>query len=176
MKENNLKKVTIKAFSEEEIPLKVQWVNNPKNNTYLHYDLPLSVEGTNKWFASTKDRNDRYDATIFLDEKPVGLIGLLSMDPKNKKAEYYVLLGDTEVKGQGVAKRASHALLEKAFDEFELNKVYLYTEVENLLAQHLFESVGFKREGTVREDVYRDGSYHDRILYGLLKSDYDDAK
>ena len=36
------------------------------------------------------------DAFIEVDGIPCGLIGLLSIDEKNKKAEYYVMIGEKD--------------------------------------------------------------------------------
>lgn len=165
-------KVTIREFTFEDIALKVDWINNPENNQFLHYDLPLDYEKTCIWFEKNKGRTDRYDAVIEVDGTPVGLIGLLSIDGKNQKAEYYVSMGETGFKGQGVASKASELLLEYAFRSLKLEKVYLYTETDNKVAQKLFERVGFKKEGILKHDLLSRGRFVDRIAYGITKADY----
>ena len=69
-------KVTIRKFEHRDIVKKVEWINNPENNQFLHYDLPLEVTKTEKWFNSIVDRTDRYDAVIEADGIPCGTIGL----------------------------------------------------------------------------------------------------
>ena len=139
-------KVEIRKFQEKDIPNKIKWINDSKNNQYLHYDLPLEYEKTLEWFNRNKDRTDRFDAVIEVDGVSVGIIGLLSIDYKNRKAEYYITLGEEKYKGKGIAKLASIKLLDYAFKELNLNKVYLYTEVANKKAQILFERLGFKKK------------------------------
>lgn len=170
MKQNS--QVTIRKFMFEDIMYKIEWINNPENNTYLHYDLPLEYEKTANWFKKNKDRIDRYDAVIEVDNVPVGLIGLLSIDRKNRKAEYYISMGDTSYKGKGVAYQASRLLLEYAFCELNLEKVYLYTETDNKPAQKLFKKVGFKIEGTLKNDLFSRGRYVDRYAYGYTRADF----
>lgn len=164
--------VTIRKFERSDIPNKVKWINDPANNRYLHYDLPLSVEKTEKWFDSHFGETTRYDAVIEVDGKAVGLIGLLAVDQKNRKAEYYISLGDPAYTGKGVAKEATRKLLRFAFEELGLNRVYLFTEVDNLNAQKMFEAVGFQREGILQQDIFSRGGYVDRIAYGFLKEDW----
>ena len=48
----------------------------------------------------------------------------------------------------------------------------LFTEKENLIAQKLFEKVGFIREGLIREDIISRGKYVDRYIYGICKKDF----
>lgn len=165
-------KITIRQFEKSDIPKKVEWVNNPENNQFLHYDIPLSVEKTERWFDSHLGEETRFDAVIEADGLPVGTIGLLSIDRKNSKAEYYIAMGETAYKRKGVAKEASRLLLQYGFEKLGLNRIYLFTETGNIAAQRLFERVGFQPEGTIREDIMRNGNYVDRIMYGYLKSGY----
>ena len=130
--------VTIREFRFEDIALKVDWINNPENNQFLHYDLPLEYEKTCAWFEKNKGRTDRYDAVIEVDGIPVGLIGLLSIDRKNQKAEYYVSMGEPCFKGQGVATKASDLLLEYAFRVLRLEKIILEPETGKKGAAPLF--------------------------------------
>lgn len=165
-------RITIRKFEKSDIPKKVEWINNPANNRFLHYNIPLSIEGTERWFDSHQGETTRYDAVIEADGVPVGTIGLLSIDRKNSKAEYYIAMGETAYKGKGVAKEASRLILAYGFEELGLNRIYLFTEADNIAAQKLFERVGFKREGILKQDVYSHGAFADRIAYGYLKEEW----
>ena len=166
-------KIVIRKFEKCDIPIKVEWVNNPKNNTFLHYDIPIEIGKTERWFENNLGRNDRYDGIIEADGVPVGLIGLLSIDLKNKKAEYYVMMGNVDFKGKGIAKEASRQIINYGFYELNLNRIYLYTEVKNVIAQKLFERVGFIKEGCLRADLLMHGNFIDRYVYGILKEDWE---
>lgn len=155
--------VTIRKFEKSDIPNKVKWINDPRNNTYLHYDLPLEVEKTEHWFDANLNKTDRYDATILCDETPVGLIGLLSI--LDGTAEYYVSMGEQEYRGKGVAKAASRLLLEYAKSELKLTTVYLYTEVDNIGAQKLFEKIGFEKKYIAEKSANNRGKLVDRYFY-----------
>lgn len=165
-------KVNIRKFERTDIPKKVEWINNPENNQFLHYDIPISIVGTERWFDSHQGEETRYDAVIEADGVPVGTIGLLSIDRKNSKAEYYIAMGEVDYKGKGVAKEASRLILEYGFEKLDLNRIYLFTEVENVAAQKMFERVGFVREGVIRQDILSHGKYADRIAYGFLREDW----
>lgn len=165
-------KISIRKFKESDIAKKVEWINNPLNNSYLHYDLPLEVDKTKEWFQKNKNSDNRYDAVIEVDNIPCGLIGLLNIDKRNKKAEYYISMGECSYKGKGVATKASKLLLEYAFQNLKLNRVYLYTETENIVAQKLFEKIGFMREGKVVADLYFRDRYVDRYIYGICRDEY----
>ncbi len=164
--------IEIRKFEAADIPKKVEWINNPENNQFLHYDLPLEVEKTQVWFSRVQDRTDRYDGVILADGVPCGTIGLLNIDMRNRKAEYYIAMGETSLKGKGVSTEATRQMLRYAFEELGLNRVYLYTETENIPAQRLFEKTGFVREGQIREDLFSRGRFVDRFVYGICRDDY----
>lgn len=164
--------IKIRKFQEDDIPYKVKWINDSENNQFLHYDLPLREDKTLLWFNSIKDRTDRADFTIIYNEEPAGLIGLLNIDNKNRKAEYYIALGGAEFKGKGIATIASDLLIKEIYSKYNLNKIYLYTEVDNKSAQRLFERIGFIKEGLLKQDLIQEGRKVDRFIYGLLVEEY----
>lgn len=165
-------KVAIRYFQELDISYKVKWINDIENNQYLHYDLPLNETKTLLWFKGLKERQDRADYTITLEGEPVGLIGLLSIDNKNRKAEYYVCLGEKKLKKKGIAAYASHLLIKEAYEKHRLRKIYLYTEIDNINAQRLFEKMNFIKEGLLKNDLVYLGRKIDRYVYGLDVEEY----
>lgn len=58
--------------------------------------------------------------------------------------------GGPEFKGKGIATKASDLLIKESYYNYHLNKIYLYTEVDNLFAQKLFERIGFIKEGVAQ--------------------------
>lgn len=157
--------VRLRKFQEQDVPNKVKWINNPENNQYLHYDLPLVEEKTYEWFKNNKDRTDRYDAVIECGEVPVGIIGLLSI--QDRRAEYYITIGESEYKGRGVAKEATKLLLKYAFTVLNLDEVYLYTEEENISAQNLFERCGFEKQYLEKDSAINRGKFVNRYFYKI---------
>jgi RimJ/RimL family protein N-acetyltransferase len=42
----------------------------------------------------------------------------------------------------------------------------------NTAALRCYEAVGFRREGVIRKQVFRAGSYHDVVVLGLLREEW----
>ena len=163
--------VSLRDFTESDIGLKIKWINDPENNKYLHYDLPLEYDKTLQWYRG-KNNKTRADCVIEYDGNPVGVIGLLAIDKINSKAEYYITLGNTSYKRRGIARKATMLILEYAFEELALNKVYLNVDADNIAACRLYESTGFSCEGFFRKDLLRSNSLIDRKRYAILKTDW----
>lgn len=66
--------ISLRLFQFEDIPLKVEWINDNDNNQYLHYDIPISIKETEEWFYKRAD--NRLDCIIEYGGNPVGVIGL----------------------------------------------------------------------------------------------------
>lgn len=163
--------VSLRDFQREDIEKKVKWINDPENNEFLHYDIPLSVEKTLSWFRN-KNNDIRKDLVIEYNKIPVGLIGLVSIDKVNSKAEFYISMGEVKFKGKGIATKATKMLLDYAFSEMCLNKVYLNVDEKNKIACRLYEKTGFKCEGIFVRDLFHKGEFINRRRYAILREEF----
>lgn len=168
-----MQEIEIVPFSEKYIMDKVNWYNNEAITKFLHYEEKFTYEGTYAWLEKIKEDNTRYENVIEINEDnnkiPIGIIGLFNIDLKNKKAGFYITIGNVQYQGKGYAYKATIKFLEDCFKKYDLEKIYLYTDYENEKAIKLYERVGFKREGLLRKELYYKGRYIDRYYYGLLK-------
>ena len=53
-----------------------------------------------------------------------------------------------------------------------MHKVYLYVDVDNAAAIHIYKKVGFKEEGILREHFFAEGQYHDSMMMGILATEF----
>lgn len=171
------KNLTFRLFAKQDVANKVQWVNDAQVNQFLHYDLPLCPDRTLNWYQKIIHDSSRADfvfETKNASEQAValGLIGLLNIDRTHSKAEFYILLGNKNYWGQNIAFQIASEFLDYAFKKYRLNKVYLYTEEENLRAQRLFERIGFSQEGLLQSDLIYMGKEVNRYVYRLLRKDF----
>jgi len=168
--------ISLRLFNKSDVDLKVKWINDKDINTFLHYDLPLCPDRTLNWFNKIMSNSSREDYIYELitdrGHVPIGLIGLLGIDNKNRKAEFYIVNGEKEYWGKGLATKATRKFLNHAFLKHDLNKIYLYTEVDNELAQRLFEKIGFQKEGLLKEDLIYMGRKIDRYYYAIYRENF----
>lgn len=168
---NEENSINLRLFNKTDVGLKVKWINDREINTFLHYDLPLCPDRTLNWFNKIMSNSSRedyvYEINTMTGSVPIGLIGLLGIDNQNRKAEFYIVNGEKEYWGRGLASRATELFLKHAFLKHNLNKIYLYTEVDNVPAQNLFEKIGFQNEGLLKEDLIYMGRKIDRYYYAI---------
>lgn len=166
--------VYLRLMEEKDIIYKVNWVNDPDVRRTLNFDFPISEIGTKQWLYKVSMDASRKDFIVctIIDNKPIGYAGFINIDLKNSKAESYMGIGEKQYWGKGYAKDIRRILLEYAFKELGLNKVYSYIWVENKKMINLNKSMGFKIEGTLEKDVFSHGEFRDRVIMSILKTNY----
>jgi [ribosomal protein S5]-alanine N-acetyltransferase len=102
----------------------------------------------------------------------IGDISLKNFDRSVPKAEigYYL---DRQAEGRGYGTQMLRAMVHFAFQDLNLNKVFLRSATDNPRSYALAERCGFRREGLMLQD-FRDNQHNliDIYYYGLTKSDY----
>jgi RimJ/RimL family protein N-acetyltransferase len=63
-------------------------------------------------------------------------------------------------------------MLHNAFEELNLNRVWLEVHDFNARAIACYRKCGFIEEGRLRQDRYRNGEYGDTIVMGLLRDEF----
>lgn len=164
----------LRLMEEKDIKFKVKWINDPVVRQTLNFDYPISEIGTRHWLSKVTLDESRKDFIVCLKEehKPIGYAGLLNIDRKNSKAESYIGIGEAEYWGKGFGKEIKKLLLDYSFKELGLNKIYDFVWVMNEKMINLNSSLGYKVEGTLIQDVFSHGEYRDRVIMGILRSDY----
>ena len=79
-------------------------------------------------------------------------------------------------RGRGVGRRAQRLLAEHLFLHTPANRVEASTDVTNVAEQRALEAAGFIREGVLRGAQFRRGTWHDLVVYAVLRRDVDLAE
>lgn len=106
------------------------------------------------------------------DQMAIGRVALLKEDYKQRNAEALILIGEKEYWGQGYGEEAFRLLLDYAFGELNFHRISLQVFSFNQIAKKMYEKIGFKEEGCLREALYHDGMWHDTYIMGLLKREF----
>jgi|Deesub1362B_J571_1020462.scaffolds.fasta_scaffold00026_130 RimJ/RimL family protein N-acetyltransferase len=168
--------VRLRAIEREDIPTFMRWFNDPEVRRYLTTYEPMSRAKEERWFEEYLTRQN--DLILAIEAREggtwvhIGNIGLHRIDWKNRTATLGIVIGEKEYWGRGYGTEAVRTMLRYAFLELGLNRVELETFSFNPRAIRCYEKAGFKREGVRRQALHRDGSFHDVILMGILRSEF----
>lgn len=111
---------------------------------------------------------------IWVEEQNVliGVTALHRVDLVSGAAVFSICIADTAWWGKGLAKEATELMLRYAFDVLNLHRVQLHTWVGNQAGVAIYESLGFRREGILREAMKHDGVWCDFHVMGLLEKEW----
>jgi RimJ/RimL family protein N-acetyltransferase len=101
----------------------------------------------------------------------VGTCTLAYLDPINRRAELGFALGRA-FWGRGYIVAALPAVIEFAFCQMGLHRIFADTDPRNSPAIRALERQGFRREGVMREHYLVQGEPQDAVVYGLLRSEW----
>ena len=76
-------------------------------------------------------------------------------------------------RGKGYGTEAQRLLIDHLFAATETHRVQSDTAVDNPAEQRSLEKAGMRREGIVRGAEHRRDAYHDHVLYGILRTDWE---
>lgn len=106
-----------------------------------------------------------------LDGQMVGLVELMEIDYIHRRAEFQIII-DPKFQGHGYAVSATKLAMKYAFHVLNLHKLYLIVDKVNEKAIHVYEKVGFIREGELIDEFFVDGTYHDAIRMCIFQHQY----
>lgn len=170
------KLVNLRAMERKDLDEIMKWVNDQEVTKYLTAFLyPISRVEEEKFLERAMSRNDT-EKNLVIETKEgvyIGQISLHKIDWKNNNAELGIVIGNKEYWGKGYGTEAINNLLDHAFNQMNLYKIYLRVFEHNQRGMRCYEKCGFKEEGRLRKGHFYDGKYHDVILMGILKDEFE---
>ena len=75
-------------------------------------------------------------------------------------------------KGQGFGREALQLLKKLCFEKLKFHRLWLDVFDDNEVAIKLYESEGFKCEGTLRDTYISEDGYRSQRIYAMLEDEY----
>ncbi len=98
--------------------------------------------------------------------------GQLSIDEPLGDAQLSVLIGRRDQWHRGFGTAAVLAMIEHIFEHLQLHRAWVDVPEYNTAARAMFEHIGFKHEGTLRQSRPHEGARHDSAILGMLTDEY----
>ncbi|MCC6644967.1 MAG: GNAT family N-acetyltransferase [Polyangiaceae bacterium] len=103
----------------------------------------------------------------------VGVTGLHSHNTVARSCEFRILIGERAAWNKGLGTEACQLMTAYAFELLNMNRVWLGVNADNEGARRSYVKSGFVEEGRLREEVYRNGAYHDVVRMSVLRREYE---
>lgn len=170
-------RIRMRAPEREDLPMFVEWINDPQVREGLMMYLPMSLAREEKWFEEVLNRPPDYQPMVIevqeLDEWiPIGNMGIFAHDKNAHSVEFGIMIGNKAYWDKGYGTEALQLLLKHCFDTLNLNRVFLRVFETNPRAIRCYEKAGFVHEGRLRQALFKDGAYRDILLMGILREEW----
>lgn len=103
--------------------------------------------------------------------KLIGMSFLKTINPFHRHAQFSIFIGDKEALGKGYSIEATRKTLDFAFDELNLHRINVMIRTDNEKSLRMCERCGFRKEGIMRESLFKNGAYRDEFLMSILRTD-----
>lgn len=151
------------------------WLNDEEVCKYSeHHVFPYTRNMAIEYISSLASQKDKLMLAIIDTNKQVhiGNVTLSAISHLHKSAEFSIMIGNKDFHNKGLAKEASFLMLNHGFNTMNLHRIWCGTMQNNLPMQKLALWLGMKEEGIVRDEVYKNGQYHNCIRFGTLKDEF----
>ncbi len=170
------KKITLRPVSERDLEQIACWRNDPDNRRFFFTTSIINPAGQQEWFEKLIADPNRFIYVIeTVQGKPVGIIGMDKIDRRNQEAEIGPGLLDSNERGRGYIEEALELVLRYGFEELNLHRIYGACYSFNKTIE-LAKFFGFVEEGVLRKAVFTQGRFHDKVILGLLREEWDSGE
>jgi RimJ/RimL family protein N-acetyltransferase len=169
--------VNLRSPEQADLARDHAWMNDGEVTRYLNRRYPISLAAEDVWLTAQAQAQQSYENLAFaIDTKDgvhIGNISFHEVRPEDRKARLGIMIGDKGYWSKGYGADAIVTLLRFAFGEMNLHRVDLTVDAENARAIACYRKCGFVEEARLREERYRDGSYRDQLIMGILRGEFE---
>lgn len=123
--------------------------------------------------ASHPDETIQFTICLLGQNESIGGVGLREVDRLNGSAEVSIFISKPSEWSKGLGTDAMHVMLDFAFGELRLERVWLRVFDYNRRAARSYEKAGFVREVLLRHDRFHRGKHHDTDLMAIVRPDWE---
>jgi UDP-4-amino-4,6-dideoxy-N-acetyl-beta-L-altrosamine N-acetyltransferase len=164
--------IHLRDLEDEDIHRLFEWRREPEVDYWLYQNPPAAFERHEAWFANFRADPNQVGWVICIDGRPCGFLYLSGLESTQKRAQWGWYIGDAEARGRGAGRAAQALGLDRAFETYDLQKVWSEVVAENETALKAQAAAGFRREGYLRRHSLKHGAYRDVVLLAILREEW----
>lgn len=165
--------IELKRITLDKIEKIMLWRTSPEVSTYMYTSPKLTLEDQKKWFEKISNDHTVSYWLIVVDGIDAGVINLYNIDKINKRCFWAYYLGETSVRGKGIARHLECNIYDYVFFELDLNKLCCEVFEFNDTVVQIHKKFGSEVEGIFKQHIYKDGKFLDVVRMAILKEKWD---
>lgn len=170
--------VELKPFNLKNAELHYKW-NNDEELNYFDSDFPLTPESFDSFISRivlVTDENNNTSKLLEIHESNlntlIGIVDIHNIDHHNRHCHVECSIGEREYRHKGYGTAALQKALKYCFDDLNMQKVIATSFDFNKKWANILKKTGFRHEGTLRRHAKKNGSYCNKLIFGLLEEEF----
>jgi len=163
----------------EHVNLYTKWINDPDVRRYSRNIIPHGIDEVKKWFEPEKEgvkKDIIFEIWHRKDNKTIGTAGFSDINWFNRNTNLFAIIGESDYWGQDIGPEVGRLLVDYGFEELNFHKIYAKIYSPNKRSLRTAEKIGFKYEGTLKEQIYVDGEFVDDLRFAIFKRNWLNSK
>ena len=176
-------RVSLHTIEEEDLDFLGRWRNHPDVRMPLTDSTVRNGQQIEEYFEEQVSDGDGINLLVCIDESdepsdaaadptPIGEVAIPWIQDAHGSGMLMYWIAPAH-QGAGYVTEASELLIDHAFGERRLNKVWAHVIESNPASRRVLEKLGFSEEGHLRQESFIDGEFEDVYRYGLLADEWD---
>jgi len=140
--------------------------------------LPMTEMGEEKFIEELGTTRANSDVLFVIEAiegastKPIGSCGLHQINQKDRNAIFGIVIGEKDYWSKGYGVEAARLIINYGFQQLNLHRISSSAIAFNERSIKLHEKVGFREEGHLRQAMFKNGQYYDRVEFGILREEW----
>ncbi|OAB37076.1 GCN5 family acetyltransferase [Paenibacillus macquariensis subsp. defensor] len=166
--------INLRLARESDFQSYYAFLLEPESKRLTGTQRDFSQDEISDWIKNiSKINEDRVDFMIIskVTDEFLGEVVLSEIDSINRNANIRIAIG-MQQSGNGYGTEAMNLMLRYGFETLNLHRIGLEVYAFNPRAIHVYEKIGFRREGVQRDWLYSEGKFHDLIMMSILENEF----
>lgn len=163
--------IVLRKYQDIDAEALAKKANNSKIARYLTdgFPYPYTLDHAKSFIEKFKSHNPTQVFVVEVDGELAGGIGIHPKDDimrLNAELGYWIA---EEFWGKGIATIAIQKMVNYAFSNFNINRIYARPFGSNKASSRVLEKCGFTLEATIKQNIIKNGIIEDELIYAIRK-------
>jgi len=173
--EIHTERLVLRDFHQEDLQAVHEYASDPEVVKYMPFG-PNTLEDSQSFLDRARakqsvDPRKDYDLGVALKSED-RLIGGCRVCKASENEAHLGYIMNRRYWGEGYATEVARSMVEFAFSELGLHRIYADVHPDNAGSIRVLEKVGMALEGRRREYMMIHGEYADHLLYSILEHEW----
>ncbi len=167
-------RVSLRPICIEDTDNIIRWRNSEQVKKNLFSQADITSEIHKEYYKNCVETGKckQFIIETLEGNLDIGTVFIKNIDENHRKAEFGIFIGEACARGKGYGTAATKQMLNIAFEEYKLNRIYLQVLESNESGIKAYLNAGFIKEGLLVEEFRRGEEFHNVVVMGITQGEW----